>query len=116
MLEWSHRGVMNGKEQHHVDADDFALATALFAMQPADVVSLSGVVVDAAGKPVSGAEVALSARIPADGSFPTLARTTTGDGGAFRLAVERKRLTGIGAFSSSGRIIQAERSVFSGLT
>ena len=41
-------------------------------------------------------EVVLAARIPADGSFPTLARTMTDQQGAFRLEVDRQRLMASG--------------------
>ena len=54
------------------------LAAALLAQSP-DSIVLSGVVVDAAGKPVSDVEVVLAARRPPDGSLPTLAHTTTDD-------------------------------------
>jgi hypothetical protein len=69
-------------------------ASALLA-QPADSVAVTGVVVDPDGKPVSEAEVVLAARMPADGSIPTLAQTTSDDRGAFRLEVARLRLQGI---------------------
>ena len=71
------------------------LATALLG-QPAGSLALSGVVVDRAGMPMPDVEVMLAARMPADGSFPTLARTMTDRQGAFRLEVDRQRLKGIG--------------------
>ncbi len=71
------------------------VAAALLA-QPADPVTVAGVVVDPAGKPVSDVEVVLSARRLTDGSIPTLARSMTDDRGAFRLEVAREPLTGIG--------------------
>jgi hypothetical protein len=72
------------------------LAMALLAESP-DSVVLSGVVVDAGGKPLSEVEVLLAAQTwPPDGSYPTLARTMTDDHGAFRLEVARQRLKGIG--------------------
>ncbi len=52
------------------------LATALLA-QPPDSIVVSGVVVDAAEKPLSDVDVVFWARIPAEGTAPTLARTTT---------------------------------------
>lgn len=72
------------------------LLTALLAQQPADSLPLSGVVVDPAGKPVSGAQVVLAGRIPQTGSVPTLARTMTDDHGAFRLELDRQLPQGLG--------------------
>ncbi len=78
----------------------FMLVPGLFAValmaQPADSVVLSGTVVDAAGKPVPDVEVLFAARIPADGSFPALARTMSDAQGTFRLDIARQRLKGIG--------------------
>jgi hypothetical protein len=71
------------------------LATALLVQHP-NSISLSGVVVDPAGKPVSDVEVVLWGRILADGSVPTLARTMTDGEGAFRLEVARQALQGLG--------------------
>ena len=65
-------------------------------VQPADSVTVPGVVVEPAGKPMSDIEVVLAGRRLADESVPTLARTTTDAQGAFRLEVDRQRLTGIG--------------------
>ena len=64
------------------------LAAAMLAQSPNAIV-LSGVVVDAGGKPVSGVDVVLPARRRLDGSLPTLAQTTTNVQGeeAFWLAV-----------------------------
>ena len=70
------------------------LATALLA-QPPDSIVLSGVVVDAAEKPLSDVDVVLWARIPADGTAPTLARTTTDAQGAFRLEIALQPLPGL---------------------
>jgi len=70
------------------------LATALLAQSP-DSIVLSGVVVDAAGKPLSDVEVVLPARRPPDGSLPTLAHTMTDEKGAFRLEVARQRFQDI---------------------
>ena len=67
--------------------------------------TVTGVVVDPAGKPVSDVEVVLAGRRLADGSVPTLARTMTDDHGAFRLEVARQRLKGIGPI----RVIWAYR-------
>jgi hypothetical protein len=53
------------------------MITVALLMQPADSVTVPGVVVDPAGKPVSDVEVVLAGRRPADESVPTLARTTT---------------------------------------
>ncbi len=78
----------------------FTIVPGLFAVallaQPSDSIALSGTVVDAARKPVPDAEVLFAARFPADGSFPTLARTMSDAQGAFRLDVPRQRLKGIG--------------------
>jgi hypothetical protein len=71
------------------------LATALLA-QPPDSIVLSGVVVDAAEKPLTDVDVVVWARIPADGTAPTLARTTTDSRGAFRLQIARQPLPGMG--------------------
>ena len=71
------------------------IAVALL-VQPADSVTVSGVVVDPAGKPVSDVEVVLAGRRLADESVPTLARTKTDTRGAFRLELARQRLQGIG--------------------
>jgi Carboxypeptidase regulatory-like domain len=67
------------------------LAAALLA-QPADSVTVSGVVVDAAGKPVSGVEVVLAGPRRTDRSILTLARAMTDAQGSFRLVVDPKRL------------------------
>jgi hypothetical protein len=72
------------------------LATALLAQSP-DSIVLSGIVVDAAEKPLSGVEVALPARRPPDGSLPTLAQTVTDEKGAFRLEISRPRFAEIAA-------------------
>ncbi len=90
------------------------LAVALL-VQPADSVTVTGVVVDPAGKPVSDVEVVLAGRRPADGSVPTLARTMTDAQGAFRLVVDRQRLKGIGPIRSiwayrPGRTVAVQRS------
>ena len=70
------------------------LATALLA-QPADSIFISGVVVDAAEKPLSNIDVVLWARILADGTAPTLARATTDAQGGFRLEYARQPLPGM---------------------
>jgi hypothetical protein len=70
------------------------IAVALL-VQPADSMTVPGVVVDSAGKPVSDVEVVLAARKRPEGSVPTLVRTTTDAQGAFRLEVARQRLLGI---------------------
>ena len=70
------------------------LATALLA-QPPDSVVCSGVVVDAAEKPLSDVDVVLWARTLADGTAPTLARTTTDSKGAFRLETALQPLPGL---------------------
>ncbi len=70
------------------------LATALLA-HPPDSIVCSGVVVDAAEKPLSDVEVVLWARILADGTAPTLARTTTDSHGAFRLESASQPLPGL---------------------
>ena len=54
-----------------------SILTAVLLAQPPDSIVLSGVVVDAAEKPLSDVDVVLWARILADGTAPTLARTTT---------------------------------------
>ena len=74
------------------------LATALLAQSP-DSIFLSGVVVDAAGKPLSDVEVVLPARRLPDGSVPTLAHTMTDEQGAFRLEVARQRFQEIGPYA-----------------
>ncbi len=66
------------------------LAAALLAQSP-DAIVLSGVVVDADEKPVSGVDVVLPARRSSDGSLPTLVQTTTNEKGEFRLEFARKR-------------------------
>jgi hypothetical protein len=73
------------------------LATALLAQAP-DSIVLSGVAVDAAGKPLSDVDVVLAARKPPDGSVLTLAHATTDERGAFRLEVSRQRVQDIGPF------------------
>ncbi len=70
------------------------LATALLA-QSADSIFLSGIVVEAAGKPLSDVEVVLPARRPLDGPHPTLAHTMTDEKGAFRLEVPRQQFQDI---------------------
>jgi hypothetical protein len=70
------------------------LATALLA-QPRDSIVLTGVVFDAAEKPLSDADVVLWTRIPGDGTAPTLARTTTDLQGAFRFQIARQPLPGM---------------------
>ena len=52
------------------------LTAALLAQSP-DSIFVSGVVVDAAGKPLVGVDVVLPVRRPADGSLPTLAQGVT---------------------------------------
>ncbi len=71
------------------------LATTLLAQSP-DSIFVSGVVVDAAGKPLSDVDVVLPARRPPDGSLPTLAHTMTDEKGAFRLEITRQRFQDIG--------------------
>src|SRR5580704_16593242 len=71
------------------------LATALFAQSP-DSIVFSGVVVDAAEKPLSNVDIVVWARVLADGTAPTLARTTTDSQGAFRLQIARQPLPGMG--------------------
>ncbi len=80
------------------------IAVALL-LQPADSVTVAGVVVDPAGKPVSDVEVVLAARKMPDSSVPTLARSTTDAQGGFRLEVAQERLQGIGPI----RVIWAYR-------
>ena len=70
------------------------IAVALL-VQPADSVTVPGVVVDPMGKPVSDVEVVLAARKFPEVSIPTLAQTTTDAQGAFRLELDRRRLQGI---------------------
>ncbi len=70
------------------------LATALL-IQPANSVTFSGVVVDAAGKPLPDVEVVLWARIIPNGTAPTLARTTSNVQGAFRFEAGRQPLPGL---------------------
>jgi hypothetical protein len=70
------------------------LATTLLTQSP-DLIVLTGVVVDTAGKPASGVDVMLPARRPPDGSLPTLARTMTDEIGAFRFEIPRQRLKDI---------------------
>jgi hypothetical protein len=70
-------------------------AAALLAQSP-DSISLSGVVVDTAGKPVSDVEVVLWGRTLADGLAPTLAQTMTDVQGAFRLEIARQAPEGMG--------------------
>jgi hypothetical protein len=94
------------------------LAVALL-VQPADFVTVTGVVVDPAGKPVSDVEVLVAGRRPADESVPTLARTMTDDHGAFRLQFDRQRLRGIGPIRVSwayrpGRLIAQELADLTG--
>ena len=94
------------------------IAVALLA-QPAASVTVTGVVVDPAGKPVSGVEVVLAARRPADELVPTLARTTTDAQGAFRLELARQRLQGIGPIRAiwayrPGRLVAAELAELTG--
>ncbi len=81
------------------------LIAVAFLVQPADSVTIPGVVVDPAGKPVSDVEVVLAGRKLPEQSVPTLARTTTDAHGAFRLEVDRRRLQGIGLI----RVIWAYR-------
>jgi hypothetical protein len=71
------------------------VAAALLA-QPADSLTVTGVVVDPEGKPLSDVEVVLAARRPPGESVATLAGSITDDRGAFRLEVDRQHLTGIG--------------------
>jgi hypothetical protein len=71
------------------------LAVAAILFQPGDTLAVSGVVVDPAGKPVADAEVVFAGRVPADGSYPTLAQTKTDDHGSFRLEIDQNRLTGM---------------------
>ena len=81
--------------------------------------TVTGVVVDPAGKPVSDVEVVLAARRPADESVPTLARTMTDVRGAFRLEVDRQRLKGIGPVRviwayRPGRTVAIQRTELTG--
>ena len=94
------------------------LAAALLA-QPADAPTVTGVVVDPAGKPVSDVEIVLAGRRLADGSIPTLARSMTDDRGAFRLEVDQQRLTGIGPVRviwayHPGRTVAIQRAELAG--
>jgi hypothetical protein len=75
------------------------IAVALL-VQPADSVTVPGIVVDAEGRPVSDVEVVLAGRKRPELSVPTLARTTTDSQGVFRLQVARERLQGIGPFQA----------------
>ncbi len=70
------------------------LATMLLA-QPPDSIVVSGIVVDAAEKPLSDVDVVIWARILTDGTAPTLAHTTTGSQGTFRLTIALKPLPGM---------------------
>ena len=85
------------------------LATALLAQSP-DAIILSGVVANAAEKPLSGVEIVLPARRPPDGSLPTLAQTVTDEKGAFRLEIARQlfphitRMPFIWAYREGGAI------------
>ena len=65
----------------------------LLTQQAPDSIVLSGVVVDRAGKPMSGADVVLARPNVADGSIPALARSMTDAQGAFRLRFDRPRLS-----------------------
>ncbi len=69
------------------------LAT-LLAQSP-DSIVLSGVVVDAAEKPLPDVDIVLWARILAEGTAPTLARTKTDSKGAFRLETAPQPLPGL---------------------
>jgi hypothetical protein len=94
------------------------LAVALLG-QPADSVTVPGVVADPAGKPVPDVEVVLAARKLPEGLVPTLARTTTDAEGAFRLEVARRRLQGIGPIRviwayRAGRTIALHRAELAG--
>jgi hypothetical protein len=71
------------------------LAVAML-VQPADPVSVTGVVVDPSGKPVPDVEVVLAARKVPEESVPTLSRATTDAQGAFRLEFAREKLQGLG--------------------
>lgn len=91
------------------------LATALLAQSP-DSIVLSGVVVDAAGKPLADVDVVLAARSPPDGSIPTLAHAMTDERGAFRLEVARQRVQNVGRFPfvwaySPGRSVAVQQTV-----
>jgi hypothetical protein len=91
------------------------LATTLLAQAP-DSIFVSGVVVDAAGKPLSGVDVVLPARRPPDGSLPTLAHTMTDEKGAFRLEITRQRFQDIGLLPfvwaySPGRSVAVQEAV-----
>jgi hypothetical protein len=72
------------------------LAATLVAQSPPPIL-LSGVVADSAGKPLSDVEVVHWARIIADGSASTLARTKTDVQGAFRLEFARQSSQGLGS-------------------
>ena len=63
---------------------------------PGDSVTVTGVVVDPEGMPVSDVEVVLTASRLGDISNPSLARSMTDDRGAFRLEVTRQPPPGIG--------------------
>ena len=67
------------------------IAATLLA-QPANSLTVPGVVVDPAGKPVSGVEVVLAGARRTDRSVLTLAQTMTDAQGSFRLVVDPKRL------------------------
>lgn len=87
--------------------------------QPADSVTVSGIVVDPAGKPVPDVEVVLAAREIPVRSVATLARTTTDARGGFRLEVPRERLQGIGPIRvvwayRPGRTIAMQRAELTG--
>ena len=82
-------------------------------VQPADSVTVPGVVVDPAGKPLSEVEVVLAARKLPEGSVPILARTVTDAHGAFRLELDRQKLQGIGPIrtiwaSRPGRLVATQ--------
>jgi hypothetical protein len=72
-----------------------SLFVAALLSQSPDSTSLSGTVVDAAGKPLPDVEVILWARMLATGSAPALAHTTTDAQGLFRFQVARQPLPGL---------------------
>ena len=62
---------------------------------------ITGIVVDASGKPVSAAEIRLSCGMARDGTTPSLGATQTDTQGRFRLAVPpRERLRGLSWYSA----------------
>ena len=107
--------VMVDRSQYRAGNSMMNLAPIVFCaliVAQQSVATITGDVVDGAGKPVVGADVVFSAGMDIDGSVPILERATTDESGRFSMAKPvGKRLLG---FAAQGVIWRGNRASDSG--